>query len=112
MKVIEMIIPKDYDNLENAIEIANDLNRDFELGEPIVTREGILKGNEPECRALLGRIAVEMDQHLDALEELEGITFSRINYNNEHYRQVFDETAKKVYEAITGRACPESISIT
>lgn len=112
MKVIEMLIPIDYDNLENAIEIANDLNRDFELGEPIVTREGILKGNEHECRALLGRIAVEMDQHLDALEELEGITFSRMNYNNEHYRQVFDETAKKVYEAITGCACPESISIT
>jgi hypothetical protein len=111
LKAIEMIIPKDYDNLENAIEIANDLNRDFELGEPIVTREGILKGNEPECRALLGRIAVDMDQHLDALEELEGITFSRINHNNEHYRQVFDGTAKKVYEAITGRACPESINI-
>ena len=112
MKVIGMIIPKDYDNLENAIEIANDLNRDFELGEPIVTREGILKGKEPECGALLGRIAVEMDQYLDALEELEGITFSRINYNKEHYRQVFDETAKKIYKAITGRACPESISIT
>ena len=111
-KVIEMIIPKDYDNLENAIEIANDLNRDFELGESIVTREGILKGNEPECRALLRRIAVEMDQHMDTLEDLEGTTFSRINLNKDHYRQVFDETAKRVYVAITGRACPESISTT
>jgi len=112
MKVIEMIIPKDYDNLENAIEIANDLNREFELGESIVTREGILKGNEPECRALLGRIAVEIDQHLDALEDLEEITFSRLNLKNKHYRQVFDETAKKVYEVIVGRVCPESISTT
>ncbi len=111
LKVIEMIIPKDYDNLENAIEITNDLNRDFELGDPMITREGILKGNEPECRALLGRIAVEMDQHVDTLEDLEGTTFSRVLHNKEHYRQVFDETAKKVYEVIAGRACPESISI-
>ena len=112
LKVIEMIIPKDYDNLENAIEIANDLNREFELGEAMITREGILKGNEPECRALLGRIAVEMDQHLDTLEDLEEVPFSRLNHNNEHYRQVFDETATKVYEVIVGRACPESISTT
>ena len=111
-KVIEMIIPKDYDNLENAIEITNDLNRDFELGDPMITREGILKGNEPECRALLGRIAVEIDQHVDTLEDLEGTTFSRVLHNKEHYRQVFDETAKKVYEVIAGRACPESISTT
>ncbi len=112
LKVIEMIIPKDYDNLENAIKMANDLTRDFELGAPMITREGILKGNEPECMALLGRIAVEMDQHLDTLEDLEEITFSRLNLKNRHYRQVFDETAKKVYEVIAGRACPESISTT
>ena len=78
----------------------------------MITREGILKGNEPECRALLGRIAVEMDQHLDTLEDLEEVPFSRLNLKNKHYRQVFDETAKKVYEVIVGRACPESISTT
>ena len=30
---------------------------------------------------------------------------------DEALEEVTDETAKKVYEAITGRACPESISI-
>jgi len=52
-----------------------------------------------------------MDQHLDTLEDIEEVPFFRLSHNNEHYRQVFDETAKKVYEAITGRACPESIRI-
>ena len=111
LKVIEMVIPKDYDNLENAIEIANDLNREFEMGDPVITKEGIVEGNEPECRALLGRIAVEMDQHMETFEYLEGIGFSPLDVDKEHHRQLFDETAKKVYVAITGRACPNSITV-
>jgi hypothetical protein len=81
------------------------------MGDPMITREGILKGNEPECRALLGRIAVEMDQHMETFDYLEGVAFSPLDVDKEHYRQLFDETAKKVYVAITGRACPDSITV-
>ncbi len=60
-KVIEVTIPKEYVSLEKAIEITNDLNRDMDLGEAVVTEAGIMQGDQAECQALLGRIAVEID---------------------------------------------------
>ena len=36
-KLILATIPKEYDTLERAIEITNDINRDMDLGEPVVT---------------------------------------------------------------------------
>ena len=41
-KVIEVTIPKEYVSLEKAIEITNDLNRNMDLGEAIVTEAGIM----------------------------------------------------------------------
>ena len=105
-KVIAATIPKEYDTLEKAIEITNDINRDMDFGDPEVTKEGILKDNEPECKALLGRIEVEIDQHLDMLEYLEGINIPFRNAADEEFGHVFDETARKIYEVITGRPCP------
>ena len=110
-KVIEATIPKEYDSLEKAIEMANDLNRDFGLGNPVLTKKGILEDIEPECKALLDQIGVEIDQHLDTLEYLEGVEFPDRGSKDKKFRCVFDETAKKVYELIVGRPCPGSISI-
>jgi hypothetical protein len=110
-KVIKATIPEEYDSLEKAIETANDLNRDFELGEPVITKEGILQDNEPECRALLGRIEVEIDQCLDMLESLKGVQFPRGNVEDEDYTLVFDQTAREVYEVITGRPYPRSVKV-
>ena len=42
-KVIEATIPKEYDSLEKAIEMVNDLNRDFGLGNPVITKDGFWK---------------------------------------------------------------------
>jgi hypothetical protein len=111
-KLIEATIPKDYDSLERAIEIANELNQDFDLGEPLITKEGILEDNEPQCRSLLGRIEVEADQHLDTLEEVKGVRFPFRSINDRDFKPVFDETARKVYEVITGRPYPESVNIS
>ena len=44
-----------------AIEIANDLNRDFELGDPVITMEGILTDDKAECQALFDRLCVELE---------------------------------------------------
>lgn len=102
-KVIKATIPEEYDSLEKAIEIANDLNRDLELGDPVITKDGILQDNEPECRALLGRIEVEIDQCLDMLESLKGVQFPRGTVKDPEYTLVFDKTAREVYEMVTGR---------
>jgi len=106
-KLIEATIPKEYDSLERAIESANELNQDFDLGEPLITKEGILEDNEPQCRSLLGRIEVEIDQHLDTLEEVKGARFPSRDIENRDFKRVFDETARRVFEAITGRPYPE-----
>ena len=106
-KVIETTIPKEYDSLEKAITLTNELNRDFELDEPTVTKEGILKDNMPECKALLNRIGVEIDLHLDTLEYLDGIELSYRNYKNKDFKRIFDETSKRIYRFITGKQFPE-----
>jgi hypothetical protein len=110
-KVIKATIPKEYDSLEKAIENANDLNRDFGLGNPVITKKGIQADIEPECKALLDRITVEIDQHLDTLEYLKGVKFPNRSIKNRKFNRIFDKTAKKVYELIVGRPCPGSISI-
>ena len=41
-KLIQATVQKEYDALEKAIETTNDINRDMDLGEPVVTEDGIL----------------------------------------------------------------------
>jgi hypothetical protein len=35
------------------------------LGEPLVTKEGIMENDQAQCQALLNRITVEIDMKLD-----------------------------------------------
>jgi hypothetical protein len=67
-KVVVATIPKEYDSLDKAIEIANDVNQDMDLGYDVITREGIVHDDKAECQALLTRLVVEIDQHLDKLK--------------------------------------------
>ena len=110
-RVIKATIPEEYDSLEKAIEIANDFSRDLELGDPVITKEGISQDNEPECRALLGRIEVEIDQCLDVLESLKGVQFPRGNVKEPEYTLVFDKAAREVYAMVTGRPYPKSARV-
>ena len=111
-KVIVATIPKEFDGLEKALQIANDPDRDFELGDPEVSKKGILQDNEEECKSLLAWIGVEIDQHLDTLEYVEGVQFSRRSIRKTEYRRTFDEIAKQAYRVITGRPYPESVKIS
>jgi hypothetical protein len=108
-KLIRATVPKEYDSLEKAISIANDLNRDFNLGEVDVTKAGILSDKKDECQALIGRIAVEIDLNLELLECLDGIKMP--DRQNPEFRHVFDEAAKDIYRKITERSCPESVNV-
>ena len=105
-KVIEATIPKEYDSLEKAIETANDLNRDFSLGDPVITKEGILQDKEPECRALLDRMEFEIDLCLDKLEYLKGVKLPHRSIKDPEYGRFFDKTAVRLYKLITGRLYP------
>ncbi len=108
-KIIEATIPKEYDTLEKAIETFNDFNRDFSLGEPVITIEGILEDSESECKAFYGQIEFLIDQYLDKFEDIKGIKFPDRSIKNREYGRVFDETAKKIYKTIAGRACSISV---
>ena len=108
-KVIEATIPKDYDSLEKAIEITNDLNRDFQLGEVVVTEAGVMNDDKAECKALMGRIAVEIDINLECMEGLKGIKMPDRGIKNPEYSPAFEKSVKRLYKIITGRACPQSI---
>jgi hypothetical protein len=110
-KLIKATVPKEYDTLERAIEITNDINRDMDLGEPVVTEDGILRDDEDQCQALLNRITVEIDMKLDMLSYLKGVTVPGRNIQNPDYNRVFDDTARRIYEAVTGRECPESVKV-
>jgi len=83
----------------------------MDLGDPVVTEDGILRDDKAQCQALLNRITVEIDMKLDMLSYLKGVTVPGRNIQNPDYNRVFDETAKHIYEVITGRGCPESVKV-
>lgn len=108
-KLLRAIIPTEYDSLEAAIEATNDLNRDMESSEVIVTTKGILRDEPRQCQELVGRITIEMDQRLEYLEFLEGIKFP--DRSGREYISAFDKAARSIYESITGRLCPNAVKI-
>jgi hypothetical protein len=110
-KLIQATVPKEYETLERAIEITNDLSRDMDLGEPVVTKDGILKDNQAQCQALLNRITVEIDMKLEMLSYQKGVKMPERKIRDPEYNKVFDETARQIYEVITGRGCPEAVKV-
>jgi hypothetical protein len=48
---------------------------------------------------------------LDMFSYLKGVIVPGRNIQNPDYNRVFDETAKRIYEVITGRGCPESVKV-
>ena len=109
-KVIEATIPREYDSLEKAIKTANKISPYFILGDPFITREGILQDDKYECELFLDRIRVEIDKYLNILECLRDIKFPHRSSKSWEYKRIFGETAVKVYEAITGRPYPRPIN--
>ncbi len=108
-RLLEATVPAALEGLDTAIETTNDLNRDLERKETVVSIEGILLEDPAQCRALTGRIIVEMDQQLEALERTEGIPFP--DRGDREYDPLFDRTARKIYEKIVGHPCPASVKI-
>ena len=108
-RLLEATVPAALEGLDTAIETTNDLNRDLERGEAVVSIEGILLEDPAQCQALAGRIIIEMDQQLEMLERTEGIPFS--GRNDPEYDPLFDRTARKIYEKIVGHPCPSSVRI-
>ena len=110
-KLVQVTVPKEYETLDRAIEITNDLSRDMDLGEPVVTKAGIMGDDQAQCQALLNRITVEIDMTLDMLSYQKGVKVPGRNIQNPEYNQIFNETARRIYKAITGRVCPELVKV-
>ena len=109
-KLITATIPKEYDSLDQAIETANSINEDLDLGYATITEEGILRDNPTECQTLLTKFVVEMDMRLSTLESLHGVRFPKRNFGVQVYAGAFDASAREVYKVVTGRDCPEGLS--
>ena len=62
--------------------------------------------NQAQCQALLNRITVEIDMNLEMLSYQKGVKVLGRNIGNPDYNRVFDETARRIYEVVTGRALP------
>ncbi len=105
--LLRVTIPKMYDSLEKAIENTNELNLDMNLDYPVVTESGVLGRDPDQCRALMGRIEIEMDMSLDEVEELEGVEFSMPWDPLVEYKAAFEKTAKNIFETISGVSYPE-----
>ena len=71
-----------------------------------MTVDGILNGNQDECKALLEYIKMQMDMMLETLDYVDGVKFPLENRTGPEYRKLFDETALKVYEAMVGKSYP------
>jgi hypothetical protein len=108
-KAIATTIPKKYDSLEKAIESANAMNEDFQLGEPVIAVEGILEDKQPECQALIRWIGAEMDMLLETMDDLDGVPM--LDRTIPGYRGQFEGIARGIYERVTGRPCPESVAL-
>jgi len=108
-KLLAATIPKEYGDLEEAIELANDLNE--EVGLPVITVEGILNDDKAQAQALLSRIVVEIDMNLDVLDFVDGIVFLDRNIANSAYNRTFDDAARQIYQRIVGRPCPEGLRV-
>lgn len=108
-KLLEATVPAALEDLDTAIETTNDLNRDLDAHETVVTVDGILRDDPEQCSTLAGRIALEMDQHLDELEQLQDVAFP--DRKDRNYASCFEATARKIYEKTTGRTCPVSVTI-
>ena len=87
------------------------LNAPPDLEEPVVSKAGILRDDRSQCQALLNRIAVEIDMKLEMLSYQKGVKMPERKIRDPEYNKVFDETARHIYEVITGRKCPESVSV-
>jgi len=83
----------------------------MDLGEPTVTKAGIVGDDQAQCQAFLNRITVEIDMKLDMLSYLKNIKVLGRNIQNPEYNRVFDETARRIYEAVTGKGCPKSVNV-
>ncbi len=84
----------------------------MDLGEPIVTKAGILRDDKAQCQALINRITVEIDMNLEMLSYQKGVKVLGRNIGNPDYNRVFDDSARQIYKAVTGRGCPESVRVT
>jgi len=110
-KVLRATIPKRFESLDEWIEFANDLNKDWDLGDPVITKIGILNDSKAQCQALLNQITFEIDQLLDILDSVEGVDLAFRRVDNPEYDSAFDEAARSIYESITSRVCPNSLSV-
>jgi len=100
------VIPKGIKDVNELVDTANTSNRDFNLGNPYITVEAVLKNKKTDCRILLERIQTEIDLFFEELVCVEDINFPLENRRSSEYRTLFDQTSERIYQAVVGRPYP------
>ncbi len=70
-----------------------------------------MQDDKAEFQALFNRLTVELDMNLEEINYLKGVEMPDRSMKNIGYNRVFDETARKIYQKITGRPCPASVKL-
>lgn len=109
-KVVENTIPKNYDNLEEAVNDVNDLNQEKE-DFVLISKEGIKSQRLPDIQELFSWIVVSIDMHIDLVNEINSIRFKSPAKQYPDYNKKFKLAAQNIYEKITGDVCPVNLSI-
>jgi len=63
------------------------------------------------CQSLLDLITLEIDQHLDILDSLEGVDLAFRRADNPDHDRAFDEAAREIYESISSKPCPSTLLV-
>ncbi len=102
-KATGVMMREEFFDLSTTVDDGNIVHEDFELDQPVMSVDGILNGNGPECQALLEYLKMQMDMMLQTLEFVDGVNFPLENRTGPEYRKLFDETALEVYESVVGK---------
>lgn len=105
-KAAGVMMREEFIDLETIVNDGNIVNEDFELDQPMMTVDGILICNKPECEAFLEYVKMQMDMMLQILENVDGVRFPLENRTGAEYRKLFNNTALRVYEAVVGKPYP------
>ena len=105
-KAVGLMMLEEFFDLKTIVNDGNTVHEDFELDQPVMTVDGILSGNQDECKALQEYIKMQIDMMLETLEYVHGVKFPLENRTGAEYRKLFDETALKIYEGVVGKPYP------
>jgi hypothetical protein len=87
------------------------MNRDGDLVNPRVAKEGILSDDKTQCQSVPDLVTLEIEQYLDILDLLESVDLNFRRADNSEYDRAFAEAAKKINKSTTSKPWPKAFLV-